>query len=149
MATRLSAGLSGTAGEFFVAAELSRKGYVASFTARNTKGIDILAANTDATKTVGIQVKTNQGGKEWVLKARAEKDTAENLFYVFVRLRQEGLPDFYVVPRSEVAKYARDNHRSWLRTPGRSGQLHKDNDMRKFADPTGVYKDGWNRLGLG
>jgi len=58
--SRLSTGLSGVAGEYFVAAELSRRGYVASLTLRNTRGIDILASNTDATRSVGIQVKANQ-----------------------------------------------------------------------------------------
>ena len=67
--SRLSTGLCGIAGEYFVAAELSRRGYIASLTLRNTKGIDILASNTDETKSVGIQVKAIQGGgKEWMLK---------------------------------------------------------------------------------
>lgn len=58
--SRLSTGLSGVAGEYLVAAELSRRGYIASITLRNTRGIDILASNADATRSVGIQVKTNQ-----------------------------------------------------------------------------------------
>jgi hypothetical protein len=92
--SRLSTGLSGVAGEYFVAAELSRRGYVASLTLRNTKGIDILASNLDATRSVGIQVKTNQGsGKGWVLNKKAEEDTAENLFYVFVRLNELDTPE--------------------------------------------------------
>ena len=55
--------LVGVSGEYFVAAELSRLGYVASVTLRNTRGIDILAANADATRSVGIQVKSNRGKK--------------------------------------------------------------------------------------
>src|SRR5262249_29751282 len=54
--------LTGIAGEYFVAAELSRRGYVASLTLRNTRGIDILASNTDATKSVGIQEKGKGSG---------------------------------------------------------------------------------------
>jgi hypothetical protein len=38
--SRLSTGLSGVAGEYFVAAELSRRGYIASITLRNTRGVD-------------------------------------------------------------------------------------------------------------
>src|SRR6266404_468696 len=80
---RLNKILTGIAGEYFVAAELSRRGYVASLTLRNTRGIDILASNSDATKSVGIQVKTNQGEKrDWLLTETAETDTAENLVYV-------------------------------------------------------------------
>lgn len=58
--TELTSLLSGVAGEYFVAAELSRRGYLASITLRNTKGVDILCSNADATKTVAIQVKTNR-----------------------------------------------------------------------------------------
>ena len=63
---------------------------MASVTLRNTRGIDILASNRDARKSVGIQVKTSQGGRPvWVLKKKAEEDLAENLFYVFVCLPAE------------------------------------------------------------
>ena len=85
---RLSRGLSGVAGEYFVAAELSRRGYIASITLRNTKGIDILASNEDASRSVGIQVKTSQNrNKEWILSKGAEDYFNDNLFYVFVELR--------------------------------------------------------------
>ena len=72
--SRLSTGLTGIAGEYFVGAELSRRGYVASITLRSTCGIDILASNADATKSVGIQVKTNQRrGKKWILNEKIER----------------------------------------------------------------------------
>ena len=97
---KLPKGLSGVAGEYFVAGELSRLGYIASITLRNTRGIDILASNTTATRQVAIQVKTNQGSKpEWVLSKAAESFYADNLFYVFVNLKSsEERPDFYIVP---------------------------------------------------
>jgi hypothetical protein len=147
--SRLFTGLSGIAGEYFVGAELSRRGYVASITLRNTRGIDILASNADATKSIGIQVKTNQGrGKEWVLNAKVEKDTATNLVFVFVRLNDLDAPEYYIVPRAVVAKYASENHSRWLSTPGRKGQAHKDNSMRKFADLGEQYLNKWEHLGL-
>lgn len=147
--SRLSTGLSGIAGEYFVAAELSRRGYVASLTLRNTKGIDILASNLDATRSVGIQVKTNQGsGEGWMLNKKAEEDTAENLFYVFVRLNGLDSPDYYIVPRVEVAKRVRESHQEWLETPGRGGRPHVDNPLRRFSDPDNVYRDRWGLLGL-
>src|SRR5579862_3787898 len=100
--------LTGVAGEYFVAAELSRRGYVASLTLRNTRGIDILASNVDATKSVGIQVKTNSGKKaHWLLSNKAESDTAEKLCYVFVNLNSTDAPDYYVVPRAIVAESVR------------------------------------------
>lgn len=88
---KLDAVLCGVAGEYFVAAELSRRGYLASITLRNSRGVDILASNRDATKSVAIQVKTNQRGvAEWILTQKVEAEVGdaslpENLFFVFVK----------------------------------------------------------------
>ena len=150
---RLKPILTGIAGEYFVAGELSRRGYVASITLRNTRGIDILASNADATRSVGIQVKTSQdSGNEWVLSHKAEEapdgDVADNFFYVFVSLNGAGAPSYNIVPRLVVAEYLRSDHAKWLATPGKKGQVHKDTSMRKFKDPEGKYRDAWSLLGL-
>jgi hypothetical protein len=147
---RLSTVLSGIAGEYFVAAELSRRGCVASLTLRNTRGIDILASNSDATKSVGIQVKTNQGSKkDWLLNEKAEADRAKNLFYVLVRLNELGVPEYYVVPRQIVSEYVRKEHADWLASKGRDGKPHVDNPMRTFRDPENKYRGRWDFLDLG
>jgi len=65
--------LAGVAGEYFVAAELSRRGFIASITLRNTRGIDIVVTNKDATKTVTIQCKTSRKKKrQWILGEKSE-----------------------------------------------------------------------------
>lgn len=84
-----------------------------------------------------------------VLTKKAETLVGENLFYVFVRLPAEGMPDYYVVPRNEVARQVRESHQRWLATPGKAGQQHVDSDVRKFVDPDGAYRDRWDLLGLG
>ena len=43
--------LVGVAGEYFVAAELSLRGCLASVTLRNSRGIDIIASSADASKS--------------------------------------------------------------------------------------------------
>jgi len=89
MRKNIESRLIGVCGEYFVAAELSRRGYLASLTLRNTKGIDILVSNQNASKLVGIQVKTRSGKeKEWILDQKAENYVGENLFYVFVNLKK-------------------------------------------------------------
>ena len=149
-AARVNKILTGVAGEYFVAAELSRQGYVATLTLRNTRGVDILASNADASKTVTIQVKANAGKKAyWILSEKAEGDTAEDLFYVFVRLNGSEAPDYYVVPRAEVAKYVTEKHKAWLAAPGRHGQKRNDSSMRVFRDPEPKYHNAWETLGLG
>jgi hypothetical protein len=145
----LSSIQTGIAGEYFVAAELTRRGHVASLTLRNTRGIDVLASNADATKRVGIQVKTSKGAQaNWILNQKAEGDLAQNFCYIFVRLPASGEPSFHVVPRAVVAKYCRDSHQQWLATPGRGGRQHRDNPVRRFSDRKGQYKDRWELLGL-
>lgn len=147
---RISGINAGVAGEYFVAAELCKRGFIASITLRNTKGIDILASDSRAGKTVGIQVKTRQGkGHAWVMGEKAETFHAKDLFYVFVNLR--GLterPNYFVVPSKIVATFIKSNHRKWLQTPGRQGQPHNDTNMRTFRDPTGEYLECWELLGL-
>src|SRR5438034_9658696 len=85
--TMLPSVLCGVAGEYFVAAELSRRGYIASISLRNTRGIDIMASSQDASHQVGIQVKSSQRKRRaWILNPKAENYYADNLFYVFVSL---------------------------------------------------------------
>ena len=118
-------------------------------TLRNTRGIDVLASNVDATKSVGIQVKTNQTNRrEWMLNKKAEADRSENLFYVFVRLNGTAEPAFHIVPRAVVAKFVRREHSAWLKTPGKGGRAHVDTPMRKFKDPDNKYLGRWELLGL-
>jgi hypothetical protein len=145
--------LPGISGEYFVAAELSSCGFIASVTLRNTKGIDILASNQNASRTVAIQVKTNhwesKGGKGWVLNKKAEEYSDDNLFYVFVNLKGESIrPDFYIVPSKMVASYIKEKHAEFLKTPGKHGQQHKNNLVRKFQDSKDEFLEKSELLGL-
>ena len=79
MNKKVSTILVGVSGEYFVAAELSRRGYIASITLRNTKGIDIVASSENGDKTVNIQVKTKSKGKWWLLSKKAETIKDKNI----------------------------------------------------------------------
>jgi hypothetical protein len=150
-ATKLPGALVGAAGVHLVAAELSRLGYVASITLRNTRGIDVLASNSDASRQAGIQVKTRQrSGRDWVLNDKAEQYHARNLYYVFVNLKgKSGQPEFHVVPSKTVALYIKKSHESWLATLGKRGQKHRDSAVRVFSDRDGKYLSRWKSLRLG
>lgn len=147
---KLPAVLSGVAGEYFVAGELSSRGYLAAITLRNSKGIDITCSNDDASRSVAIQVKTNsKSNRDWVLNEKCEDYFAENLFYVFVNLNsRQRPPDYFIVPSIAVAKSIKEGHQSWLNTSGRNGKIHKDNPMRKFSDIDEQYLSRWDLLGL-
>ncbi len=142
--------LVGVAGEYFVAAELSRRGYVASITLRNTRGIDILVTNPDASRSAGVQVKTNSGKKkDWMLNEKAEKYFSDTLFYIFVNLNGHSQPpDYHIVPSKVVANYIKKSHRKWLARPNRAGKPHKDTPMRHFKDEKNQYLNRWDLLWL-
>jgi|SRR5580693_2162177 hypothetical protein len=145
---KISKGLSGIAGEYFVAAELSRRGFMASITLRNTDSIDIHASNSNIDKLLAIQVKTQQGSvRSWPLSQKSETLVSPNLFYVFVSFRDIlERPDYFIVPSSVVAAQTKATHSKWLSTPGKKGQPHNDNTMRMFEDKVEKFKEKWELL---
>lgn len=147
---QLESTLVGVAGEYFVAAELSLRGFLATVTLRNSRGIDIIASNADASKTVSIQVKANKSGKaSWILNKKSETFSSDNHFYIFVALHPLGnRPDFYIVPSSVIAEYTSRTHSEWLSGTKKDGSERKDSNMRKFNDYENNYKERWDVLGL-
>lgn len=140
----------GVTGEYFVAAELSLRGILASITLRNSRGIDIIASSRTGSRSVSIQVKTSSGnGAKWILTKKSEDFAADNHFYIFVLLQGVGFrPDFYVVPSAKVAETVRTGHASWLAGSKSDGSERKDSSIRNFSDPVGQYREAWDLLGL-
>lgn len=136
--------LTGSAGEYFVAAELSRRGVVAALTMSGTDAFDILAVNK-AGDSYSIQVKTTQYEKKlrWLLSSKDEKPKAD--FYVFVNLNgTEKQPDYYIMPATEVAAAIKEEHETWLAKPKRDGTAHKPINMRQIIiDQQDKSKDRW------
>jgi len=148
----------GLAGTYYVAAELSQLGHIATVTSRNAEGIDILASRPDGSKVVSIQVKTSGAAqrsrftRSWIMGKKDEKRFSSGLFYVFVDLQPDSKPDFYVVPSKVVADYIRETHKKWVSTPGRGGKQRKDTEMRLFEiyddSVAAKYLNKWENLGL-
>lgn len=147
---KLSTVFSGIAGEYFVAAELSRRGYIASITLRNTDGVDVLCANKQTTRSIGIQVKTNRGSNRiWLMNQKAEDYMSDNLFYIFVNLNDNlKSPEYFIVPSKIASKHVKESHSNWLEAPGKNGKIHKNGNMRKFTDLKEEFLDRWDLLGL-
>ena len=128
---------TGIAGVYLAAAELTMKGYITSITSRNTKGVDILVSNEEMSKSIGIQVKTNQGSRHWWLNEQAENYYSDNLFYVFVNLNKG--ENELIIMSCQVNKWrliSKKSYEEWLAKPGRKGQAHKDISMRQFQVKT-------------
>jgi hypothetical protein len=60
--------LTGAAGEYFVAAELSRRGWAASVTPKGVERTDVLAQHVDTGAVVALQVKTTTTGTSFTLR---------------------------------------------------------------------------------
>ena len=140
--------LTGAAGEYFVAAELARRGYVAILTLKNTQGLDILATDPKTGQMATIQVKTSRGTqRSWILRERPEADRRSQHFYVFVNLQTETEPpEYFVVPSRVVKHEISKSHRKWLAHTRLDGRKHKDTSMRKFTDKDGRFLNKWDSL---
>lgn len=112
MGKKLEPTLVGVAGEYLVAGELNQRGYNASITLRNNRGIDIIASNADGSKAVSIQVKMNSNGrKTWILNKKAEEFFSDKHFYVFVALGVlNEQPSYHIVPSNIVVESTSTGH---------------------------------------
>lgn len=82
----MNAQLTGAAGVFHVAAELSMAGWVALPSIRNVKGADILIADPDGKRFVFIQVKSSKSKVTfWPIGECARTWKGRNCYYAFVR----------------------------------------------------------------
>ena len=144
----LTHGLCGSAGEYYVAAELSHRGFLATVTTRNAESVDVLAARPNSGRALKLQVKSSQGSKvHWILRQKDEEDRGVGYFYVFVSLHGPGVrPDYFIVPGRVVAEIVKSGHAMWLTGTKKNGQARKDTAMRGFGAEAMPYKEAWHLL---
>lgn len=147
----------GNSGEYFVAAELERRGFTVAVPMSNTKDFDILAINRETNRQVALQVKTNRGkGKYWLLNKNSEELKGDNIYYVLLCLNELEQPEYYIVESELIADNMQKGYQQWLQEEGKKEKRH-ETTMRKFAfDVLGVnnvlglksydYKDKWEKL---
>ena len=147
----------GNSGEYFVAAELERRGCTVAVPMSNTKDFDILAINRETNRQVALQVKTNRGkGKYWLLNKKSEELKGDNIYYVLLCLNELEQPEYYIVESELIADSMQKGYQQWLQEEGKKEKRH-ETTMRKFAfDVLGVnnvlglksydYKDKWEKL---
>jgi len=116
----------GRAGEYYVAAEILRRGGYAVTFSGNMPGTDILASDVNQTRQIGIQVKTKgPGSTVWQTStARARKAAGaaadaevHGRFWVLVDLRTVH-PEFYVMPEWWALNNIYEKHQDYLQSHG-------------------------------
>lgn len=97
---------TGIAGEFFVAGELSKRGWIATLTAKNTPDIDVLASRPTGDVHARIQVKTRSPAYAYAHRVGRElKSVGDRDFLVLVDLGSEAeTPRYWVIPTTTAAR---------------------------------------------
>lgn len=160
MTGRIKAGegtLIGNAGEYYVMAELLKRGMVAAHAPRNAPSFDILATKED--HSVRIRVKTkSQGVPHWQVGAKKDGSIFRNIsekrdFTVLVDLATETKDlNFYVVPTHQIDTWLKKDFEEWVRTPGKNNRPHDTKNKvrnllhKKYAQDLNKYHNQWEKL---
>lgn len=161
MATGRANLLTKQLGEYLVAAELCRRGFIATTFTGNVPHYDIIASNATG-KHQAIQVKAIRGGA-WQFDSRAFVDIRlagtkqvigratdapyPDLVCVFVRLRGQGADEFYILTWRDLQQVAIEAHRRYLDDHG--GVRPKKFDSFHMAirpEMLKEYRDRWDVL---
>ena len=132
---KMAKSLVGTAGEYYVCAELCRMGYLALLTPKNNPLFDVVATNVDGTMSVSIQVKTRSvdNTQGWKLGNQiSPTDTPGVPFIVLVNLHDDKLPDFYVYRYSDFASRVSEVFQNYIAKPKRTGEPCTDPGCAEF-----------------
>jgi len=127
----------GNTGQFYVAAELCRRGYAAVVTLGNTPNTDVLCSNREGTRFAHIQVKTFvPGNKTCSVGLKAERRYGEGFFWVLAGIPLVDSPEpfrYYIIPAAEIALNVATFHKRWLESPGKGGHQRRDSKVRAVS----------------
>ena len=120
----------GNAGEFFVLAELTRRGWTAALTARNHRAYDILAKRGDDFAAIRVKTKTSAFTLfQWNAKPNGDiflEMTQQHDFCVLVDIPEEehASPRYFVVPTPVIDK--------WLKVLGSRLRAQEDSTEQQI-----------------
>jgi hypothetical protein len=166
MTREVSSAFAGNAGEFFVLAELTRRGWTAALTARNNRAYDILAKRRDAFAAIRVKTKTSITTVfQWNAKANGQiflELSEQKDFSALVDVPEnDSRPTYYIVPTTAIDRWLRDDFIAWVATPGAKGQKRAEDNKRRLFYVDGQqdalahgylmklapFKDAWHLLG--
>jgi len=159
MATGRDNQLTKQVGEYLVAAEVCRRGFIATTFTGNVPHYDIIASDGSG-RHLAIQVKAIKGGA-WQFDCRTFAEIRfdgkrqvvgrpteapyPDLVCVFVRLRGQGADEFYILTWSDLQKIAVASHRRYLQ--GHGGVRPKKYDSFHMAiRMLKEHRDKWGVL---
>ena len=128
---KLETQIVGNIGMFYACYQLSKLGWNVMPTARNAKGIDIIAYSPDGKSFLGIQVKTLS--KRNPIPVGSSLDKVMGNFWIVVTKVVEPTPDVYIFTPEEIKGMAHQSGSTWWVEP------------TVYDKPP--YKDAWDRIG--
>lgn len=147
----------GRAGEYFVVAELNKRGAYAVAFAGNMPKIDLMACSQDQSRTIHIQVKTRRGGRSWQSSILGSKQTDppntpldSTEFWVFVDLGDlDTSPRYWIVPDWWIRNDIHEAHQAYLNRhggirPRNSESTHHSIDESRLKE----WEARWDALGI-
>ena len=128
----------GNVGMYFAAYRLSQMGWNVMPTARNARGVDLLAYDTTAHNFKGIQVKALSKLKPPVPLGKSI-DTFMGDFWIIVTNAGAATPECFIMTPEEVRRLA---HRG-----EKDGRISYWLQANKYC--TDEYREKWERIGRG
>ena len=147
--------LTGVTGEYFVCAELGKRGVLALLTPKNNPLFDVVAVSQDARRTVTIQVKTmsERNKQGWKLGVDiCERKSSPLLYTILVNLTSDEI-EYYIYEYDVLSERVEAAYEQYLAKPKRDGNPRKDikfrwYDLKNFIDDDHSRKNNWNLLGF-
>lgn len=159
MATGRSNKLVGQTGEYLVAAELSRRGLIATTFTGNVPHYDIIASN-EYGKHVSVQVKASRGfswqfgditrfcnvsfkGKRQII-GRSKRCPVHRLVVVFVRIMANGSDQYFILTWRRLRDLIVKGHKAFLaKHNGQRPQKWNSLHCAIYQEDLRPYKDKW------
>ena len=142
--------LTGAAGAYYVAFQLSAQGYAVGLTTYGTRSIDLIVANPETGESVTIQTKTmfedafvqsKRWGAYWKWRVGTRRaEPYSTFFYAFVDLKGNlsKTPDVFIVPSDQLTSLTK-------------GEEYKDKSGRVidiwcviYEKDAEKYRDRWD-----
>jgi RecB family endonuclease NucS len=162
MATGRSNKLVGQTGEYLVAAELSRRGLIATTFTGNVPHYDIIASD-ESGRHVSVQVKSIRGltwqfanishycevtfeGKRQLI-GNLKPCPVHRLVMVFVKIEDDGNDRFYVLPWEDLRDLLVQRHRAYLiKHNGTRPKQWQSLHCAIPEEPLRPYQDKWDTI---
>jgi hypothetical protein len=139
--------IKGNASQYYVAAELSRRGMVAALTLGNCPNTDILCSDPEGKHFAHVQVKTFRAGvKKCAVGKKAQRKYSTRFFWVLVGIPedQEQKPVYYIIPARIMARHVAASFKVWLSKEGKDKPHDPNNPFRAVRLPPHRNLDGWS-----